>query len=194
LPSGSATRPETVLPVVQPLGSSSSALIAARSLRRRHARVPPTPASTAAPARPRARPGAAPPSEDPEPELLATAGDAATLAWQATGDAAARGASGDVVWSPSQQRGYMRFRGLAPNDPKVAQYQLWIFDKLRDDRFPVDGGVFDVTSGGELIVPISAKLPVGDAALFAVTVEAPGGVVVSKRERIVVTAAPAEAG
>jgi hypothetical protein len=31
-------------------------------------------------------------------------------------------------------------------------------------------------------------------ALFAVTVEAPGGVVVSKRERIVVTAAPAEAG
>jgi len=30
--------------------------------------------------------------------------------------------------------------------------------------------------------------------LFAVTVEAPGGVVVSRRERIVVTAAPARAG
>ncbi len=127
-------------------------------------------------------------------ELLATAGDVETLAWQATGDAAGKGTSGDVVWSPSKQRGYMRFRGLAPNDPRVSQYQLWIFDKLRDDKFPVDGGVFDVTSAGEVIVPISAKLAVSDPVLFAVTVEAPGGVVVSKRERIVVTAAPAKTG
>jgi hypothetical protein len=126
--------------------------------------------------------------------LLASAGDATTLAWQATGDPAAASASGDVVWSPSQQRGYLRFRGLAPNDPRVSQYQLWIFDRQRDEKFPVDGGVFDVTSTGEVIVPISAKLRVGGAALFAVTVEAPGGVVVSKRERIVVTAAPARAG
>jgi hypothetical protein len=41
-----------------------------------------------------------------------------------------------------------------------------------------------------VIVPISAKLQVGAAVLFAVTVERPGGGVVSKRERIVVTAAP----
>jgi hypothetical protein len=141
---------------------------------------------------------ATPTSPTPTPsaaraELLA-AGDTAMLPWKSTGDAAAQGASGDVVWSPTQQRGYMRFRGLAPNDPKVSQYQLWIFDKLRDDKFPVDGGVFDVDGTGEVIVPISAKLRVGDAVLFAVTVEAPGGVVVSKRERIVVTAAPAQAG
>jgi len=127
-------------------------------------------------------------------ELLASAGDVATLAWQVTGDAAARGASGDVVWSPSRQRGYMRFLGLAPNDPRVSQYQLWIFDKLRDEKFPIDGGVFDVTASGEVIIPISAKLRVSDATLFAVTVEAPGGVVVSRRERIVVTAAPSRAG
>lgn len=137
---------------------------------------------------------AAPSPAEARAELLASAGDVATLAWQATEDAAAKGASGDVVWSPSKQRGYMRFQGLQPNDPKVAQYQLWIFDKLRDEKFPVDGGVFDVTSSGEVIVPISAKLAVSDAVLFAVTVEAPGGVVVSKRERIVVTAAPARAG
>jgi hypothetical protein len=123
-------------------------------------------------------------------ELLATATDVKTLAWTATKDAAAAGASGDVVWSPSQQKGYMRFVGLAPNDPTKTQYQLWIFDKTRDDKFPVDGGVFDVTAAGEVIVPISAKLAVVDPTLFAVTVEAPGGVVVSKRERIVVTAAP----
>lgn len=127
-------------------------------------------------------------------QLLATAPDATTLAWTATEDPAAQGASGDVVWSASRQKGFMRFAGLAVNDPKQLQYQLWIFDKHRDQAFPVDGGVFDVTPAGEVIVPISAKLPVGEPVLFAVTVEKPGGVVVSKRERIVVTAAPPKAG
>ena len=88
----------------------------------------------------------------------------------------------------------MRFKGLAVNDAKQLQYQLWIFDKHRDQAFPVDGGVFDVSSTGEVIVPISAKLRVDEPVLFAVTVEAPGGVVVSKRERIVVTAAPPKTG
>ena len=114
--------------------------------------------------------------------------DVAKLAWTATADPNAHGASGDVVWSTAEQRGYMRFVGLVPNDPKQFQYQLWIFDKDRDDKYPVDGGVFDVSSNGEVIVPISAKLRVSDATLFAVTIEKPGGVVVSKRERIVVTA------
>lgn len=123
-------------------------------------------------------------------ELLATAKDATTLPWTATKDPNAAGASGDVVWSASQQRGFMRFAGLAQNDQKAIQYQLWIFDKDRDQAFPVDGGVFDVSSTGEVIVPITAKLVVNEPVLFAVTIEKPGGVVVSKRERIVVTAAP----
>jgi hypothetical protein len=126
--------------------------------------------------------------------LLETAKDVKTLAWTATADQAAKGASGDVVWSPSKQEGYMRFTGLAANDPKVLQYQLWIFDKDRDDKYPVDGGVFDVGPDGEVIVKISPKLFVNEPVLFAVTVEAPGGVVVSKRERIVVTAAPPKTG
>lgn len=112
-------------------------------------------------------------------------------AWTSTDDPAAEGASGDVVWNPRAQEGYMRFRGLAANDPSQRQYQLWIFDAGRDERFPVDGGVFDVPAGaGEVIVPIHAKLPVGEVALFAVTVEPPGGVVVSSRERIAVLAQP----
>ncbi|MBL0216945.1 MAG: hypothetical protein IPQ07_24085 [Myxococcales bacterium] len=123
-------------------------------------------------------------------ELLATAKDVTTLPWTATQDPNAAGASGEVVWSASAQRGYMRFKGLAPNDSKAIQYQLWIFDKDRDQAFPVDGGVFDVSSTGEVIIPITAKLRVDQPVLFAVTVEKPGGVVVSKRERIVVTAAP----
>ncbi len=112
-------------------------------------------------------------------------------AWTTTEDPAARGASGDVVWNPQGQEGYMRFSGLAANDPSQTQYQLWIFDAGRDDRYPVDGGVFDVPAGAdEVVVPIRAGLPVGQVALFAVTVEKPGGVVVSSRERIAVLAQP----
>jgi anti-sigma-K factor RskA len=121
-------------------------------------------------------------------ELLSHAGDAQVLPWTATADPAATGAKGDVVWSNTEQRGFMRFSGLSQNDPAATQYQLWIFDGERDDKFPIDGGVFDVTSGGDVVVPIKAKLKVGKPVLFAVTVEKPGGVVVSKRERIVVTA------
>lgn len=52
--------------------------------------------------------------------------------------------------------------------------------------------MFDVDSEtGDVVVPITAKLKVNEPVLFAVTVEKPGGVVVSKRERIVVTAKPA---
>ena len=120
--------------------------------------------------------------------LLASATDISKITWTITQDPTSRSATGDVVWSPSAQRGYMRFVGLTPNDPTQFQYQLWIFDKSRDQAFPVDGGVFDVTSNGEVIVAINPKLHVNDLGMFAVTVEKPGGVVVSKRERIVVTA------
>jgi hypothetical protein len=121
-------------------------------------------------------------------DLLAQAPDARTIGWAATPDPAASGATGDVVWSGSGQQGFMRIRGLAPNDPARAQYQLWIFDGRRDQAHPVDGGVFDVQAG-EVVVPIRAAIRVFDPRLFAVTVERPGGVVVSKRERIVLTAA-----
>jgi hypothetical protein len=109
--------------------------------------------------------------------------------WTATGDAAGASVAGDVVWDPLTQSGFMRFRGLTANDATAEQYQLWIFDGTRDDRYPVDGGVFDVPSGAdEVVVPIRARLPVRQAAMFAVTVEPPGGVVVSTRERIVALA------
>jgi hypothetical protein len=48
---------------------------------------------------------------------------------------------------------------------------------------PLDGGVFDVTSTDEVIMAISPKLFVGDAVLFAVTVETPRGAVVTRCER-----------
>ena len=132
---------------------------------------------------------------DQRAALLAEAGDTQLLAWQATPDPAAVGAAGDVVWSGTRQEGYMRIRGLSTNDPALDQYQLWIFDAQRDERYPVDGGVFDIPAGAtEIIVPIRAKLPVDDPILFAITVEKPGGVVVSSRERIVLLAQEAAEG
>jgi hypothetical protein len=122
-------------------------------------------------------------------ELLGLAGTG-RFDFTPTEDPAARKGTGDVVWHSGLQRGFMRISGLAPNDPSKEQYQLWIFDEERGDTFPVDGGVFDVGADaqGDVLVPIQAKLAVSKAKLFAITVERPGGVVVSKRERIVLTA------
>lgn len=114
-------------------------------------------------------------------QLLASAG-VGHWAW---GGASEMG-SGDVVWDGSQQRGFLRLRGFVPNDPARAQYQLWIYDATRDDRHPVDGGVFDVPAGlAEVIIPMHPSLPVGRARAFAITVERPGGVVVSARDKVV---------
>ena len=90
---------------------------------------------------------------------------------------------GDVVWSSSAQEGYMTIRRLPVNDKSKEQYQLWIIDPTRDEK-PVDGGVFDITNATESIIPIRAKLQVDKPTLFAITIEKPGGVVVSDQKRL----------
>jgi anti-sigma-K factor RskA len=94
--------------------------------------------------------------------------------------------SGDAVWDPATQKGFLHFVGLASNDPAVQQYQLWIFDAARDQRYPIDGGVFDIPAdANEVVIPINASLAVSKVAAFAVTAEKPGGVVVSARQHVV---------
>jgi hypothetical protein len=96
---------------------------------------------------------------------------------------------GDVVWDANSQTGYMRFQGLRRNDPNVEQYQLWIFDARRDERFPVDGGVFDVRNApGDVVIRFAARLNVQVPLMFVVTVERRGGVVVSDRSRVAAVA------
>jgi Anti-sigma-K factor rskA len=137
-----------------------------------------------------------PPLEKPAPSVaeqraaLLAKGDTIKVILSATKDPAAAGVTGDVVWDPATQRGFMHFSGLAANDPAVHQYQLWIFDGARDKRYPVDGGVFDVpANANEIVIPIRAALMVLKPAAFAVTVEKPGGAVVSGREHVVVLGA-----
>ena len=136
-------------------------------------------------------PPIAPSLAEQRTELLQRAPDVVKFDWTPTVDQAATGATGDVVWSNQQQKGFMRFKGLAKNDPQTNQYQLWIFDAKQDDRYPIDGGVFDISPAtGDVIVPIRAAIRVAEPQMFAVTVEKPGGVVVSSRGRIAVTAKP----
>ena len=120
-------------------------------------------------------------------ELVATTPDVEVLPW------ATEGISGDVTWSNTRNAGFLRIDGLAVNDPEVTQYQLWIFRGLdpSTEAHPVSGGVFDVDRQGQVIVPIDAQLELGRAGMFVVTVEKPGGVMVSEREQIVLVASRA---
>src|SRR5207237_1768866 len=95
---------------------------------------------------------------------------------------------GEVVWSDSQQKGFLHLKGFPVNDKTKEQYQLWIFAANQDQKTPVDGGVFDVNENGEVIFPIDAKIKVEKPSLFAVTAEKPGGVVVSKQEKVLAIA------
>jgi len=95
---------------------------------------------------------------------------------------------GEFVWDSNTQQGYMKLSGFDVNDPKVSQYQLWIFDdKDFTAKTPIDGGVFDVKNKNEVLIPIRPNIKVGKPALFAITVEPPGGVIVSKRNPLIFT-------
>jgi hypothetical protein len=123
--------------------------------------------------------------------LVSTAPDLTRWDWQPMGEVAADKPKGEVVWSTTRQKGYMSFAGLRPNDPTREQYQLWIFDPSQSDKTPIDGGVFNVTSTGEVVVPIDPKLSPAGPVMFAITIEKPGGVVVSDRSRLILIAKPA---
>jgi hypothetical protein len=135
------------------------------------------------------------PAETPFPvpekrreKLLADASDVKKATWGPGNVKDLASVTGDAVWSDDRQEGFLRFRGLPPNDKHTQQYQLWIFDETQSDKTPIDGGVFDVNAGenGEVVIPIHATLRVRNPKAFAVTIEKAGGVVVSDRSKIVV--------
>lgn len=141
---------------------------------RREEPADPAPSSAAEPPAVTAR--IAPTPAVQREELLATVADAVRLDCAAAAEAGSgtRQAQGDVVWSPSRQRGFLRIRGLAPNDPARRQYQVWIVDG--DRGTPVPGGVFDVLGAdGDVVVPILPRGFVQGPTMFAVTMEPPGG-------------------
>jgi anti-sigma-K factor RskA len=132
-------------------------------------------------------PPATPEKLTPEQELeslLASQPNMIKASWGAGNMKDLKEIGGDVVWSDEKQQGFMRLRGLPVNDKNKEQYQLWIFDKTQDPKKPIDGGVFDIPANGEVVIPINAKLKALGPSMFAITVEKPGGVVVSDRQKI----------
>jgi anti-sigma-K factor RskA len=95
--------------------------------------------------------------------------------------------TGKVIWSDTLQEGYLTLTNLPVNDPAVRQYQLWIVDPKRDEK-PVDGGVFDIPATGAVVIPIRNPVAVNDPRAFVITMEQPGGVVVSKQQVVVAIA------
>jgi anti-sigma-K factor RskA len=119
-------------------------------------------------------------------KLIASAPDVVRINWGDIDPKKPKNIEGDVVWSNSLQKGYLRFRNIPVNDKSKETYQLWIFDEKQ--KHPVDGGVFDADKSGEIVIPIDAKIKVEKPTLFAVTAEKPGGVVVSDREVVMAVA------
>ena len=113
-------------------------------------------------------------------------GNYAQIDWKPGASRAHGTVKGDVVWCTQRQQGYLRIDGLEPLPPGM-QYQLWIVDADRTGA-PVDGGLFNLASASENVVPIQAKLPVRQAKAFVVTVEKQGGVVVSEQHDVVAIA------
>jgi hypothetical protein len=144
-------------------------------------------------------PRSLPPVNSPAPTTLSErmanlARIAPQLTLQPTTHPLATGASGQLVWDSKSQQGYLRLDGLAPVDRRQGAYQLWIFDANRPEMDPIDGGLFAVDRDDQpTFVPIRATLPVGQPTLFAITLEPPGGVVVSDRNRILLTSQAAAA-
>ena len=95
---------------------------------------------------------------------------------------------GEMVWSNKLQKGYVHFSKLPANDVAKETYQLWIVDATRDQKTPVNGGVFDVSATGEVTIPVDPELTIRKPAAIAVTKEKPGGVVVSAQENVVALA------
>jgi hypothetical protein len=96
---------------------------------------------------------------------------------------------GEVVWDNVRQEGYVKIGGLPPTGTHRKQYQLWIYDAARDDRYPVAAGIFDVPAGAAyLTVPIRPALRIARPVAFAVTLEPAGGVVVPDSSHLVAMA------
>ena len=121
-------------------------------------------------------------------QFLKTATNFTTTAFK--GDGEFTDMSGEVIWSDEMQEGYMTLTNLPANDPTKKQYQLWIVDRSRDDK-PVNGGVFNIPAGqSTAVIAVRNSLFVRDCEEWLITLEQPGGVVVSNRDVLVALAKP----
>jgi hypothetical protein len=129
--------------------------------------------------------------DDPDPDAvhdrLQSTDDKIEWTFRAEQDPAAAQAQGSVLWSSELQQGVLMLSGLEVNDPGASQYQLWVVDQQRDGPW-VPGAVFDIASAEEVRVAFEPALVIGEPSAFVITIERPGGVVLSKQEHVVLIA------
>lgn len=119
-------------------------------------------------------------------QLIASMPDVAQKDWSDFDPKKPLNVQGDVVWSNTAQKGFVRFRNLPVNDKAKETYQIWIFDETQKN--PVSGGVFDANAAGEVVVPMNAAIKVTKPTMVGITVEKPGGVMVSGLEKVMAVA------
>jgi hypothetical protein len=76
-----------------------------------------------------------------------------TVAGVAANDPRAAGASAELSWSDSTGRGELKVRGLAPGD-----YEVWVEDGARGDRYRLAAGAFTVHGGADSVVPVTPAI------------------------------------
>lgn len=109
--------------------------------------------------------------------------------WKAVNPATSVDFSGTVEWCTARKQGYAVLRGMAVNKNALYEYQLWIIDEGRPKVTPVHAGLFNIKNpDAECWVKIQPCLPISQALSFMVTLERAGGVVVSKRKRVIALA------
>ena len=119
-------------------------------------------------------------------QLMASMPDVAQKEWSDFDPKKPLNVQGDVVWSNQAQKGFVRFRNLPVNDRSKETYQIWIFDETQKN--PVSAGVFDANENGEIIIPMNAAIKVTKPTMVGITVEKPGGVMVSSSEKVMAVA------
>lgn len=109
--------------------------------------------------------------------------------WTPAGDSTGRIIEdGELLWSPTRQRGIARIVGLPVNDSTRWQYQLWIIDSAANAA-PVAAALFNMVPGQpDRLVPIRPRTTIGHAVSFEITVEPSGGSPAPTRERTAVRA------
>ena len=119
-------------------------------------------------------------------QLMASMPDVAQQDWSDFNPKKPFNVQGDVVWSNTAQKGFVRFKNLPVNDKTKETYQIWVFDETQKN--PVSAGVFDANENGEIIIPMDAAIKITKPTMVGITAEKPGGVMVSGLEKVMAVA------
>ena len=118
--------------------------------------------------------------------LVENAKTTVTRSWANSADPAI---TGTVRWNAELQQGVLEITALHRNVTHQQRYQLWIFDGEREEKFPVDAGLFDVVAERTSLV-FSPHVKVKNATQFMITLEDAQGAVVSNRAHIAAVTVP----